>query len=348
MSFDGDSSLISGQLRIAALSLALVDVLQTAPREIRLYQSDSGSFKKLLFPAARYFGIAAIILNSVFYFGSWQPDSCRRAHLVPGIFQFLAMVLTQAIYFYHTFTISKHSRNTFGILTFLIITLTPLQAIAVTFRREPSTFVNELTKHSSCLSLVPSGKFNAGPVLYLSHLGYDLFVMVLSTYHLYQSKSWSTYKEFAVLIHQHGMTFILADFVVYLLSLLGSVGVRGLASMGSLPAIVVALIAAQHVLLKSSIRKPLIEAERLCVYPSAPNPSNYVAAQSTASLVHHAKIGTIASTLSLPGTSDPLPCLTGRDALRFRDEGDTAMYHERDATTTTVVTKEGESWKVHF
>ena len=81
----------------------------------------------------------------------------------------IASTVTQVVFFYQTLTTSEHSRNVFGIMSFLMI-LVPVEGLSMTILRRPHSYPNATTGVSGCASLVPDHQFNAGPVFYLAHL----------------------------------------------------------------------------------------------------------------------------------------------------------------------------------
>jgi len=81
----------------------------------------------------------------------------------------IAASVTQVVFFYQTLATSEHSRNVFGIMSFLMI-LVPVEGLSMTILRQPYSYPNATTGASGCSSLVPEHKFNAGPVFYLARL----------------------------------------------------------------------------------------------------------------------------------------------------------------------------------
>lgn len=81
----------------------------------------------------------------------------------------IAASVTQVIFFYRTLVISEHSRNVFGIMSFLMI-LVPVEGLSMTILRQPYSYPNATTGASGCASLVPDYQFNPGPVFYLARL----------------------------------------------------------------------------------------------------------------------------------------------------------------------------------
>jgi len=76
----------------------------------------------------------------------------------------------QIVIFYRTIDVAQRCKTAFAIMTFATIITVPLASVAVGLNRRATLFTNELTKTDGCLSLVPEGTFNAGPVFYLAHL----------------------------------------------------------------------------------------------------------------------------------------------------------------------------------
>jgi hypothetical protein len=81
----------------------------------------------------------------------------------------IAASVTQVVFFNQTLVTSEHSRNVFGIMSFLMI-LVPVEGLSMTILRQPYSYLNPTTGASGCASLVPDNKFNAGPVFYLARL----------------------------------------------------------------------------------------------------------------------------------------------------------------------------------
>ncbi|PVF94055.1 hypothetical protein CPB86DRAFT_714055 [Serendipita vermifera] len=122
MSFQADSSIVAGQLRIAYvlllgfhvsarvfhelpadraafLPIFRLQIVWTIPAEHIFYKGATAP-KKTLLVATRYLGIAALVANCALYFSSYDGASCRSVHLLPGILQcniiaFLFIIYTE-------------------------------------------------------------------------------------------------------------------------------------------------------------------------------------------------------------------------------------------------------------
>ncbi|PVF94054.1 hypothetical protein CPB86DRAFT_766464 [Serendipita vermifera] len=252
----------------------------------------------------------------------------------------------------------------------MLITL-PLEGIAVGLNREPTLFVSELTKGetSGCLSLVREGVFNAGPVFYLSHLGFDLFAICLSVYHLYKHTEKSA---MPMQIIRHGVALMLLDAFVNTLTFLASLGVPGIKEVGSLPSIAITVIGEHLPHDKSIDNSPATGNEfkhevialphtmGTKVYkgsdahfesngslpqfansrnltPLSHNRPGYGKRSSIAAASDRGLIGVNGagaagahrSTPSIDGSTSVFHSCVGREALKFRVDGDINMFHSK-------------------
>jgi len=266
-------------------------------------------------------------------------------HLLGPVTQFIAASVTQVVFFHQTWATSEHSRNVFGILGFLMI-LVPVEGLSMTILRQPHSYPNATTGGSGCASLVPDHQFNAGPVFYLAHLIFDIFAIVLSCYHVWLKKDCCNKRSLITQVYNSGAVFMLLDFTANLLIFLASLDVNRIASVGSMFAIVAAMTMAQRVLLiEGDTRSQSINEEKHQILPSSHIPTT--SAPNTPGVT--SAFGPIEQAQTMP-TSQPtrhssdfgLHCARGREALKFRAEGDTSMFF-RIRSSATIESKSAKS-----
>jgi len=328
MSIEGDSSVVSGHLRIAALSIASYDLLSTCSREWKVLRNSSVPIvQRVLLLLSRYLGLVALILTTSFYYGSFTDGACRQFHITPGILQFIAGVVSQAAIFYRVTILSKCNKNVIGILAFLIIVATPLQAIAISVNRLPIVVSNQTTT-SGCLSLVPRGRFDAGPVFYLTHLIFNFAATVLSIYYLTVSADFNSLPK---LLTKNGVCYIVFKIAIDMLSLLASLDIRGIKDMGSVVAILCALLVAQYLMFivpeTPSEDKEAMDLSPTIVY----HQTDATAVNSRTSLPPFGPVKRV-QTMPLPAahrhssSGSGLHSCIGREALTYRGDGDVHMF----------------------
>jgi len=136
------------------------------------------------------------------------------------------------------------------------------------------------------------------------------------------------------------------DFTANLLIFLASLDIKGIASIGSIFAIVAAMTMAQHVLLieDHACSQPIGEDKHQILLPAhIPTASTPNTPGVTSSFVP------IEQAQAMP-TSQPtrlsydsgLHCVKGREALKFRAEGDTSIFI-RIPTSATIESKSAKS-----
>lgn len=359
MSFSADGSLVSGQLRIAAVSIAAFDIIRTIPLEWHFYKSSSLVGRSLL-GAVRYVGIAALVANAALYFSGFTQASCHSVHLLPGILQLFAGFAVQIVIFYRTIDVTQRDKTALAIMIFGALITVPLESVAIGLNRVSTLFANELTKVDGCLSLVPEATFNAGPVFYLAHFVFDFFAIVLSSYHLMRAGGRGT---LLARLLDNGIVLIFIDAVMNFVTFLASIGVSGIQNLGSICSIVTSILIAQHILfLTRVVDAPAQEYNHeIVALPQAmykgsapfqfnsstslprfatpkrtqsdntnhqspsPNPYNRHSAlgrnSTTGGGVHR-------SVNSLDGSSILRSCV-GREALKYRVDGDVNMFQSK-------------------
>jgi len=248
------------------------------------------------------------------------------------------------VFFHQTLATSEHSRNVFGIMCFLMI-LVPVEGLSMTILRRPYSYPNATTGLSGCASLVPDHKFNAGPVFYLAHLIFDIFAIVLSCYHVWLKKDCCNKRSLLMQIYSSGAVFMFLDFSANLLTFLASLDIQRIASIGSMFSIVAAMSMAQHVLLiENDTSSQLVSEEKDQILSShitgatAPNTPGVTSG-----------FGPVERAQTMPVSQQTrhsydygLHCARGREALKFRAEGDTSMFF-RNPTSTTIESKSAQS-----
>jgi len=271
----------------------------------------------------------ALISNAVLYFKPTTEAQCGKMHLLGPVTQFIAASVTQVVFFYQTLATSKHSRNVFGIMSFLMI-LVPVEGLSMTILRQPYSYPNATTGATGCASLVPDHQFNAGPVFYLARLIFDIFAIVLSCYHVWLKKDCCNTRSLITQIYNSGAGFMFLDFTANLLIFLASLDIKRIASIGSMFAIVAAMSMAQKVLLieDDTCLQLIGEEKHQTLLPShtptatAPNTPGVTSA-----------FGPIEQAQTMPPSQPTrlsydsrLHCARGREALKFRADGDTSMF----------------------
>lgn len=260
-------------------------------------------------------------------------------HLLGPVTQFVAATVTQVVFFYQTLATSERSRNVFGIMIFLMI-LVPVEGLSMTILRRPYSYPNVATGATGCASLVPDHQFNAGPVFYLARLIFDIFAIVLSCYHVWLKKDCCNKRRLFTQVYKSGAVFMLLDFSANVLTFLASLDIQRIGSIGSMFTIVAAMTMAQQVL--------LIEGDE---------GSQLVSEEKHQILTSHLPVANTPNTsgvISAFGPIEPLSqqtrasydyglhCARGREALKFRAEGDTGMFF-RIPTSATIDSKSTQS-----
>ncbi|KAG8826502.1 hypothetical protein FRC19_008754 [Serendipita sp. 401] len=343
MAFDATG--MSGQMRIAALSIAAFDIIRTIPSEYLFYKTTTRD-KNALLAAVRYLGVAAMVANGALYFNGYSATSCRSVHLTPGIFHLLLSLVIQVVFFLRTLDIAKRCRTALSIMIFAMIISIPLEAISVGLNRQPIVFSTYLT-NNGCQSHIPDGTFNTAPVFYLAHLVFDIFAITLSFYHLFRAGSKSDLLRRLLL---NGVAFMCVDALVSLLTLLASIDIPGIVHIGSICSIVTGMLAAQHILFLAnqpnltfpSEFKHEIHALPQAVYKG----SDANIFQSTGTLPRFAtpsskpsggtpySTGNSRARPSIEGSASVFHSCVGREALRYRNEGDVNMFRQSKTSLT--------------
>jgi len=265
-------------------------------------------------------------------------------HLLGPVTQFIAATVTQVVFFYQTLATSERSRNVFGIMCFLMI-LVPVEGLSMTILRRPYSYPNAATGASGCASLVPDHQFNAGPVFYLARLIFDIFAIVLSCYHVWLKQDCCNKRRLFTQVYNSGAVFMLIDFIANVMTFLASLDIQRIASIGSMFTIVAAMTMAQQVLLiEADTGSQLVSEEKheiLSSHIPVANTPNTPGVTSAFGPVERAQTMPL-SQQTRTSYDYGLHCARGREALKFRAEGDTGMFF-RIPTSATIDSKSAQS-----
>ncbi|KAJ3880031.1 hypothetical protein F5051DRAFT_400886 [Lentinula edodes] len=142
---DGDyisqsSYQLTTYLRIASVSIALYDFLETAPSTCRYIREQwnaphmTASFS--LFLLIQFTSIATLALSNVGYFYShFTERSCSHYYLIPSIFKVIQSTVSQIILGLRAFNLSRRSRLVGGSLLVLLIAATALEGLTNLYHR---------------------------------------------------------------------------------------------------------------------------------------------------------------------------------------------------------------------
>lgn len=309
--------------------------------------------RSALFAATRYLGLAALIANASLYFSNYSPALCSAVHIIPGIFQVLTGLVVQIVFFLRTLDITKRERTVFAVMIFAMIISVPLEAISVGLNREAVVFHNDMTRRDACLSKIRDGSFNSAPVFYLAHLMFDLFAIFLSTFHLVRH---GVRAQLLQNIVANGVFLMMLDAVVNTFTLLGSIGVSGIEDMGSIGSTVTGILVAQHILFlitpTNSDAPAEFKHEVVPLPPTVYKASDAHVLHSTGTLPRFAtptskgtgtpygnRTGLHRSMPSADGSASMLHSCVGREALKFRVDGDVHMFQSKTSLSVPDETR---------
>ncbi|KAJ4500299.1 hypothetical protein C8R41DRAFT_752183 [Lentinula lateritia] len=181
---DGDyisqsSYQLTTYLRIASVSIALYDFLETAPSTCRYIREQwNAPHMTKLFTAlylSRFTSIATLALSNVGYFYShFTERSCSHYYLIPSIFKVIQSTVSQIILGLRAFNLSRRSRLVGGSLLVLLIAATALEGLTNLYHRTEFLFED----------LKPDQNNSCRGVFQIIHLGAWIYYVVAIIYDL--------------------------------------------------------------------------------------------------------------------------------------------------------------------
>ncbi|KAJ3824636.1 hypothetical protein F5878DRAFT_607802 [Lentinula raphanica] len=129
-------------LRIASLTIALHDYLETIPNTLRYTQeqwkSPRMTISFVLFLFIQFTSIATLVLSNVGYFYThFTEHSCSHYYLIPSIFKVIQSTVSQTILGFRAFNLSRRSRMIGISLLALSIATTALEGLTNLYHRTP-------------------------------------------------------------------------------------------------------------------------------------------------------------------------------------------------------------------
>ncbi|EIN08907.1 hypothetical protein PUNSTDRAFT_113507 [Punctularia strigosozonata HHB-11173 SS5] len=176
-------------LRVASLSIALYDYLQTLPAEWRFYRAQKSILRPSLacccFVAIRYVSIAVLVVSNYgFFANNFTQESCRRYYLLAPIFKVLQTIISQAILAIRAFNLSRRNKYVgygFGALFAVCVVM---ECFSNTFHRKP--WVDASRRNCSATSAthgISAWVFN------LFSMTFDFVTLTISSIYLWRYRT---------------------------------------------------------------------------------------------------------------------------------------------------------------
>ncbi|KAF5351908.1 hypothetical protein D9756_007473 [Leucocoprinus leucothites] len=207
---------IQSFLRIASISVALYDYLETAPTAYRFYREQWRSRRLtascVLFMLLRLFSIIALTLSSVgFFYGGFNPKSCERFFLLPPIFKVLQIMVSQAILGFRVYNLAQRSEKVLYVGLFVYITTCSLQWVSTLVERDAV-----VDKHvHNCRAFSEQPKHLGAWVFYTIAMVYDILMTLTSVFYLLRYKLTSSSGSLMLKL----VNMMLSDGLGYLIAL---------------------------------------------------------------------------------------------------------------------------------
>ncbi|KAJ1311237.1 hypothetical protein OPQ81_009737 [Rhizoctonia solani] len=241
---------LTSNLRVATFSIALFDVIQTIPGEIRLYrkQVKNGrmSLVCFLFIVVRYVSIVSLVLNGVgFYGSSFTLESCTKFRLAPPVTKMVAGIACQCIIFLRTWAISRKSRGVLITLGALFVACLPFLILGNVYARNP------YVQNGSCIAKQARGTFNSAPMYYGAMSGFDLVACGIATYYLMDLNTQSSMSGFTRKVLKHGLIYAFGTTFANIIVLMAVSHVKYIEKLGAFLSVAITMIMAQHLVLST-------------------------------------------------------------------------------------------------
>jgi len=203
--------LVTGYLRVAALSLFTLEYFSTLPLICRIYRDHWPSRGLTLFNTSvilllllRLTSVLAISFGFfVFFYQDFTQKSCARFYLLAPTFRVAQTTVSQAILGYRAIVLSKRSNYVIYTVIAASLMACPLQWVMALFGRTPSLG----TYWTNCRAAVVS-PFPGVWIGYTVAIAYDLLTTTICLWFLLHLKGEHLFlsKFFTVMIH-HGLAY---------------------------------------------------------------------------------------------------------------------------------------------
>ncbi|KAF9453932.1 hypothetical protein P691DRAFT_523443 [Macrolepiota fuliginosa MF-IS2] len=175
-------------LRIAAISVALYDYLETLPTAWRFYNEQWRlrriTVSTVLFTLLRFTSIVVLTLSSIgFFYDKFDDRLCKRFFLLPPIFKVFQIMVSQAILGFRVYNLAKRSDKVLYIGTFVYFATCSLQWVSTLVQRE--VLVGE--EISNCRAFDKQGHLGAW-AFYAVAIAYDILTTLTSVSYLMRYK----------------------------------------------------------------------------------------------------------------------------------------------------------------
>jgi len=183
-----DSAVTASYLRVASLSIAIFDFVQTLPAVWQLYadQYKTGRFtiSCVLMALIQFTSILVMTISNVGWFAHFTQEACLKFWAVPLAFKVCQVMVSQAIIGIRAFSLSRRSTRIGWLLLIFYVCSCTLQWFTTMYQRE----VGGNSKSGSCLAVSSNPAMGAW-VYYLIAILYDTVVTVMSLGYLLKYKS---------------------------------------------------------------------------------------------------------------------------------------------------------------
>ncbi|KAJ3800327.1 hypothetical protein GGU11DRAFT_773618 [Lentinula aff. detonsa] len=176
-------------LRIASVSIALYDFLETAPSTWR-YTREQWNAPRMtvsftLFLLIQFTSIATLVLSNVGYFYShFTERSCSRYYIIPSVFKVIQSTVSQTILGLRAFNLSRRSRLVGLSLLILLIAAAALEGLTNLYHR---TAVLD-SQFGNCRGVFQIEHLGAW-IYYVVAIIYDLATSTICMIYLYKYKA---------------------------------------------------------------------------------------------------------------------------------------------------------------
>ncbi|KAE9386378.1 hypothetical protein BT96DRAFT_981760 [Gymnopus androsaceus JB14] len=179
-------------LRIASISIAVYDLLETAPSTWRYAQEQWNTHRItisfVLFLLIQFTSILALTLSNFgFFFSAFTERACAHFYIVPSILKVVQSTVSQAILGLRAFNLSRRSRPVGWTLLGILLAVTALQWFTTLHQRTPVVDVNFVC----CLGVFQIQYFGAW-TYYVIAITYDLTTTTISMIFLFKYKTMAT------------------------------------------------------------------------------------------------------------------------------------------------------------
>lgn len=189
------SSTIASYLRVASVSIAGYDFLNTLPIAYTIYRTRNRTVSCLLFALLQVVSITVLTVSSVGYFHySFTEVQCRRFFMLAPIFKVLQQMVSHAILGLRTFNLSRRSRPVGLALAILFAACVILEAITSLHKRSPR-FDDPTIFPSNCIPNTGHGTTNftnSAWANYVVAIIFDVIVTLVSMFYLLKYKRTTT------------------------------------------------------------------------------------------------------------------------------------------------------------